>query len=249
MRYFLELAYKGSSYHGWQIQKNAISVQQKVNEALSTILRKEITTIGSGRTDTGVHAEQQFVHFDFDEIDDPEQLIHKLNSLFPVDIVAFSLRKSREDSNARFDAISRSYEYRIVKKRNPFLHQMSYLFTQELDVVKMNVAALLLLDHKDFESFSKVKTDANNFLCNITNATWLTEGEDKLVFHISANRFLRGMVRAIVGTLLEVGTGRLSVAEFEKIIVQKNRKAAGRAVPAEGLFLTKVEYPTGFFDL
>lgn len=246
MRYFLELAYKGTAYHGWQIQNNAVSVQEIVNKGLSTILRQEITTTGSGRTDTGVHARQQFVHFDFPEELDKEQTVYKLNAVFPVDVVAYSLLKVNDEAHARFDAISRSYEYKIHKRKDPFLHNLSYLFTSPLDVEQMNNAARILLKYTDFESFSKVKTDANSFLCNITHAHWLQD-ENHLSFVISANRFLRGMVRAIVGTMLEVGTGKISIQQFEDIINKKNRSEAGRAVPPGGLYLTKVEYPQGYF--
>jgi tRNA pseudouridine38-40 synthase len=248
MRYFLELAYKGTSYHGWQVQKNAISVQEVLNKALSTLLREEIITTGSGRTDTGVHASQQFVHFDYEGELTPHNLVHKLNSIFPVDIVAYSVFTVKNDAHARFDAVSRSYEYRIIQKRNPFLHQLSYYFPNELHIEKMNLAASKLLLHEDFESFSKVKTDTNTFLCNITRAEWLSENE-LLTFHISANRFLRGMVRALVGTLLEVGKGKIEVEDFEKIIEKRNRNEAGRAVPAGGLFLTRVEYPDTIYQV
>lgn len=246
MRYFLELGYKGTAYHGWQIQNNAVSVQEIVNNGLSLILRQAISTIGSGRTDTGVHARQQFVHFDFPGELDTDQIIYKLNGIFPVDVVAYSLHRVNDEGHARFDAISRSYEYKIHKKRDPFLHNLSYLFPQPLQVQKMNNAAGLLLKHEDFESFSKVKTDANSFLCNITHAQWVEEGNN-ISFFISANRFLRGMVRAIVGTLLDVGTGKITVQEFEEIINKKNRSEAGRSVPPGGLYLTKVEYPPHYF--
>ena len=246
MRYFLEIAYNGNRYHGWQMQPNAISVQQIVEEALSTMMRREMTITGSGRTDTGVHCEQQFFHIDIDDTQLIDNLTFKLNSYLPPDIAIGSLKPVKEDAHARFSALSRSYEYRISTKKNPFLEDFSYLYPKPLDLTTMNEAASLLLGKQDFESFSKVKTEVNTFFCEITEAVWKPQG-DLLIFHITANRFLRGMVRAIVGTLLDVGKGKRTVEEFKSIIEQKDRKSAGAAAPADGLFLTSVVYPDEIF--
>lgn len=241
MRYFIELSYNGKNYHGWQIQPDAVSVQEKINNALSTIYQKEIEVVGAGRTDTGVHASQMFAHFDVEnEID--ENLTFKLNSILPNDIFIKNIFKVNDEKHARFDAIERSYEYRIWLGRNPFLLDFSWqIHSQKPDVDVMNEAAKLLLKYEDFKSFSKVKTDVYTFNCNITEAFWKQENE-MLIFYISANRFLRNMVRAIVGTLLDVGLGKLTVEDFKNIIESKNRSNAGLSVPAKGLFLTQIKY-------
>ena len=241
MRYFIELSYNGKNYHGWQIQPDAISVQQKVNHALSLLLQKEVNVVGAGRTDTGVHASQMFAHFDIDlELD--ENAVFKLNSILPEDIVVYKVFLVEDDKHARFDALSRSYEYKICLGRNPFLLDFSWqIHSQKFDIEKMNAAASLLLEYTDFESFSKVKTEVFTFNCDITQAVW-TQRANELTFSITANRFLRNMVRAIVGTLIEVGTGKKSVDDFREIIESKNRSKAGLSVPAKGLFLTAIKY-------
>jgi len=246
MRYLFEIAYDGTRYHGWQRQKNAISVQEVVEEALSRITREHVTITGSGRTDTGVHCEQQFFHADLENPAKKDQLHFKLNSYLPTDISIQSIQVIRDDAHARFDAEHRAYEYRIVKTKSPFLHGYSYYFTKKLDVKTMNDASALLLGVHDFQAFSKVNTEVNNFICSITSAQWREEG-DLLIFYIEANRFLRGMVRAIVGTLLQVGLGKLSLPEFRATIDSKDRKQAGAAAPPEGLFLIKVEYPQSIY--
>lgn len=245
MRYFLEIAYKGTNYHGWQVQKNAHSVQQELNNCLKTLFQKNIDTLGSGRTDTGVHAEQQFVQLDIDKALS-DNFIFKLNCLLPKDIVIKNSYQVREDASARFDARSRTYEYRILQEKDPFLQDLTFYFNKELNLEKMNKASAILLKHKDFQSFSKVKTSVDHFFCDITHAEW-TKKKNVIVFKIEANRFLRGMVRTLVGTLIEVGLGRLSIKEFENIILKKNRQAAGRVVPAEGLFLTRIKYRKNIF--
>ena len=241
MRYFIELSYNGTNYHGWQIQPDAVSVQEKINSALSTIYQTEIEVIGAGRTDTGVHASQMFAHFDVDgEVD--ENLAFKLNSILPNDIFIKNIDKVDDEKHARFDALERSYEYRIWLGRNPFLLDFSWqIHSQKPDVELMNEAAKLLLKYEDFESFSKVKTDVYTFNCKVTQAFWKQENE-LLIFYISANRFLRNMVRAIVGTLLDVGLGKITVDDFKNIIESKNRSNAGLSVPAKGLFLTQIKY-------
>ena len=243
MRYFIELSYKGTHYHGWQIQENAESVQAVLNRVLETLLRQPVETLGSGRTDTGVHATQQFAHFDLpDPVPDLLQLTYKLNALLPPDIAIKRVFPVADAVHARFDARSRSYEYRITTQKSPFLKDLAYFFPHPLALDKMNEAAAILIGTQDFASFSKVHTDVNNFICTVTEARWEAQGS-LLVFHISANRFLRGMVRAIVGTLLEVGQAKLQVPDFEEIIKQKNRQAARRNAPPEGLFLTQIRYP------
>jgi len=243
MRYFIEFSYKGTNYSGWQRQNNAISVQQKLDEALTLILREMIESVGSSRTDTGVHAEQQYAHFDtVRPVSDPDLLRFKLNSLLPFDIAVHRIFPVAETAHSRFDATHRRYEYRIIRRKNPFLINESHIFHKPLNVERMNEAAALLLKYKNFESFSKIHTQVNNFLCDITEAHWFEKGE-VLIFSVRSNRFLRGMVRALVGTLLEVGTGKKTVADFEKIIQVQDRSKAGAQAPAEGLFLVEVGYP------
>lgn len=246
MRYFFEISYKGTAYHGWQKQRNALSIQEVVEGALSTVLQKEITVTGSGRTDTGVHCEQQFFHVDVEQPVDEAGLMRRLNTFLPADISIGSIREVRMDAHARFDALQRKYVYRISRRKNPFLKDLCYHFYLPLDVDKMNLAASRLLLYNDFQSFSKVKTDTFTYLCDIKLAEWVEENE-MLIFYVSANRFLRGMVRALVGTLLEVGRGNISLEGFEAIIASKDRKKAGRAAPPQGLFLAEVRYPKDIF--
>lgn len=246
LRFFLEVAYKGTAYHGWQIQKNAISVQEVINNVLSTILSDNIETIGSGRTDTGVHAEKQVLHLDSKKNLLEGIYLNKLNKMLPKDISVKAIKRVKDDAHARFDAVSRSYEYRIVVNKDPFLEDLSYFLSKELDIDGMNKAATVLLGKKDFESFSRVKTDVRTFFCNITKAVWIRKN-DNLTFYVSADRFLRGMVRAIVGTMIDVGLHKLTIRDFEDIIESKDRRNAGSAAPAHGLFFTKVEYPNDIF--
>ena len=241
-RYFFEVAYLGTNYHGWQIQPNAITVQEVINTCLSTMLKTEINIAGSGRTDTGVHCKQQYFHADLAAGIDPDDLMYKLNAMLPFDISISSIKAVADEAHTRFDAISRSYEYHINTKKDPFSKERSYYYPKSLDIENMNQAAALLCgDAQDYEAFSKVKTSVNTFICTISKAYWEQQG-DKLVFNITANRFLRGMVRAIVGTLLDVGLGKKSVEDIKGIIKSKDRHQAGRAVPAHGLYLAKVVY-------
>ncbi|MGV6829868.1 MAG: tRNA pseudouridine(38-40) synthase TruA [Flavobacteriales bacterium] len=242
MRYFIDISYNGKNYHGWQKQPDVNTVQETIEQAFSTILQQEIQIVGAGRTDAGVHAKQLIAHFDADEIKNSTNLIFKINSLLPNDISINEFYIVKEDAHARFTAISRSYEYVITLQKNPFLKDFSYLLHYQPDVELMNEAASILLSHKDFQCFSKVHTDVKTYLCNIEEATWkLTNNQ--LIFYITANRFLRNMVRAIVGTLLDVGFKKTTILEFQLILQQKNRNLAGASAPAKGLFLTKIVYP------
>lgn len=241
MRYFIELSYHGKNYHGWQIQPDANSVQEELSKAISTILRTEITVVGAGRTDAGVHASQMYAHFDVSQ-ELTEDIVFRFNALLPDDIVIYKLIKVADDAHTRFDAIQRSYEYKIWLGRNPFVLETTWqLHHQELDIAAMNKAAAVLLEYEDFQCFSKVKTDVHTFNCTVTHAKWELKGKE-LTFHITANRFLRNMVRAIVGTLIEVGQGKITLEAFRKIIESKDRSKAGVSVPAKGLFLTQVIY-------
>lgn len=245
MRYFLELAYHGGAYHGWQRQPNAHSVQEKVEEALATLTRHTIEVVGAGRTDAGVHAKQLYLHFDI-ETGLGEDFVFRMNSVLPKDIAVRSMRLVQSEAHARFDALSRSYEYHMVKEKNPFAIDSAYLVKRELDVEKMNTAAGILLEYSDFKCFSRSRTDVRTYICKIAHAFW-EENPEFLVFHIKADRFLRNMVRAIVGTLLEIGQGKIEVQAMHRILESRNRSEAGASVPAHGLFLTKVEYPDELF--
>lgn len=247
MRYFIKLAYNGTNYHGWQSQPNASSVQETLSSAVSVVLNSDITLMGAGRTDTGVHAKEMFAHFDFETPIDILSLVHKLNSYLPKDIVIFDVIPVHDDAHARFDATKRTYEYHINTFKDAFLQDKSWYYNQKLDMDLMNEASKLLFNHSDFQCFSKVNTDVNTFDCTIFEAHWTRgtgeQGADKLVFTITANRFLRNMVRAIVGTLIYVGLRKISLEDFNNIIASKNRSEAGFSVPAHGLYLTKIEYP------
>lgn len=242
MRYFIEIAYNGKNYSGWQNQPNALSVQEVLEKALSTLLGKKIAITGAGRTDAGVHAKQLFAHFDVEEIENIEYLIHRMNSFLPADISITNIFRVGDDAHARFDAEAREYEYHITLKKDPFTEGLAYLVHQEPDISKMNEVATSLLQYQDFQCFSRSKTDVKTYHCTIHKAKWERKG-NLLIFTISANRFLRNMVRAIVGTLLDIGYGKLTIEDFHKIIESKDRSNAGASAPAHGLYLTKVRYP------
>ncbi|MFD1293478.1 tRNA pseudouridine(38-40) synthase TruA [Lutibacter holmesii] len=247
LRYFLEIAYKGTNYHGWQLQPNVVTVQELVNEAISTIVRLPINVVGAGRTDSGVHAAQIFAHFDVDEALDLTQFSYKVNALLPADIVVSNCVKTVIDAHARFTALSRSYEYHVYLGRNPFAIETAWqLNNKKLNVSKMNEAAQFLLTYTNFKCFSRSNTNVHTYNCDVSKAVWKQDGKS-LVFHITANRFLRNMVRAIVGTLVDVGDGKTSLEEFKQIIESKNRCNAGTSAPAQGLFLTEVTYPKTIF--
>ncbi len=246
MRYFIELSYKGTHYHGWQIQPNAVTVQEVLEKALSLLLRSETKITGAGRTDTGVHAKQMFAHFDSGQALDTQQLTYKLNAFLPKDFAIKRIVPVLDEAHARFDAVSRSYKYYIHRYKDPFVVDSSWYLAKDLDVKAMNEAATTLLDFKDFKSFSKTHTDVKTYLCDIKQAAWEAKG-NQLVFSITADRFLRNMVRAIVGTLVEVGLHKITPADFIKIIEARDRQKAGFSVPAHGLFLTGISYPKKIF--
>jgi len=242
LRYFIKLSYNGRAYHGWQNQPNAISAQEVLEEALSTLLKEKIAIVGAGRTDTGVHAKQMFAHFNTNVEFSLEEITYKLNSLLPKDIAIQDIFKVNDKTHARFDAISREYIYRISLHKNVFAFNDSYYFKQKLDVDKMNEASKILLNYEDFKCFSRSNTDVKTYNCNIMNAEW-TLKEDELIFIIKADRFLRNMVRAIVGTMINIGIGKTSIAQFHDIIKSKDRSKAGASVPGHALYLTNIEYP------
>ena len=243
-RYFIEIAYNGTAYHGWQIQKNALSVQEFVNKVLSTLCRQDIETLGCGRTDTGVHARQLFAHVDIPndmDVLNPQFLL-SMNSMLPFDIVVKRFIKVAPDAHARFDATMRSYQYHIHFIKDPFLHNLSWLLRDKPDLALMNQAAAILMEYQDFSCFSKSNTKTLTNNCLIQRAEWV-KTENGIAFHISADRFLRNMVRAIVGTLIRVGKKEMEVEDIRKVIDSKNRSVAGESVAACGLYLTEVIYP------
>ena len=249
MRYFLRLAYDGSSFHGWQRQPNAVSVQQRLEEALSTILRHPVDLTGAGRTDTGVHAREMYAHFDSDAPIEAERFLRSLNRMIGSDIAVGRLLPVIPEAHARFDAISRSYSYHIITHKDPFRERYAHRMERLPNLDAMNEAAAILLQTEDFTSFAKLHSDSLTNLCDVSHAQWVAEGDGAIRFDISANRFLRNMVRAVVGTLLEVGTGKLNLDGFKSVIYEKDRCAAGMSVPAKGLFLTRIVYPDNIFLL
>ncbi|MAZ71936.1 MAG: tRNA pseudouridine(38-40) synthase TruA [Flavobacteriaceae bacterium] len=246
MRYFLEIAYNGTHYHGWQKQPNALSVQEVLEQKLSIFFREEVTIMGAGRTDAGVHAKQLFAHFEVAEIQDIPKVVYQLNSFLPRDISVHNIHLVKNDAHVRFDATSREYEYLISLQKNPFQQKLAYQMYQEPDVTLMNQAAEILLQYSDFQCFSRSNTDVKTYLCEVTKAIWELE-DSQLKFTITANRFLRNMVRAIVGTLLDVGFGKITLENVHEIIKSKDRGKAGPSAPAHGLYLTKVCYPPTMF--
>lgn len=248
MRYFLRLAYFGKSFHGWQVQPNATTVQEVLNKRLSTLAQEQINVVGAGRTDTGVHAKEMFAHFDTaTEIEQPDLFLNRLNKMVGADIAVYDVQPVNERAHARFDAVRRSYEYHITRQKDPFLRDFAAYLRYPLDLEKMQQASNCLIGEHDFSSFSKSNTQTHTNFCKVEEANWHAHGH-KLIFKISANRFLRNMVRAIVGSLLEVGRGRMSFSDFEKMIAAKDRRLAGESVPAQGLYLTEVSYPKNIFN-
>lgn len=247
VRYFIFLSYDGTRYHGWQVQPNATSVQQELNRCLSLLLRTEVTTTGAGRTDAGVHAHCMAAHFDAPQPVDCAWLTDKLNRILPPDISVSRVREVRPDAHARFDAKARTYHYYIYTRKAPFLRHYATRLTYPLDFQRMNEAAKVLLSVSDFTSFSKLHTDAKTNLCHVTQAEWRQMDEGLWRFEITADRFLRNMVRAVVGTLIEVGRGRISLADFCEIIRLKNRCAAGDSMPGNALSLVNILYDESIF--
>ena len=246
-RYFIQLSYDGKAYHGWQIQPNGMSVQEKLQQALSTILRVQTPVVGAGRTDAGVNASQMVAHFDSEKDFHPQKLVHALNRLLPADIAIQRICPVTPEAHARFSATARTYHYYITLEKSPFHRHYAYQFPQPLDFEKMNKAAQHLFDYTDFTSFSKLHTDVKTNNCRIMQAEWKETEPGLWQFTIKADRFLRNMVRAIVGTLTDVGRGRISEADFCHIIEKKDRCSAGTSVPGEALFLCQVDYPENIF--
>jgi tRNA pseudouridine38-40 synthase len=247
-RYFLFLSFKGTAYKGWQLQPGKHTVQGVLAGALSTILSAPTALTGAGRTDTGVHASFFCAHFDAgrNDLQSDSQFLYNLNSLLPPDIAVSSIVKVRPDANARFDAISRTYRYTITRKKDPFAADSAWLLYWNLDLKRLNEASGILLNHNDFTSFSRLHGGNTTNICSVTIARWEEDG-DRLLFTISADRFLRNMVRAIVGTLIPVGRGKMTAAEFESVLNGRNRGLAGQSAPAQGLSLTAIEYPDSLF--
>jgi tRNA pseudouridine38-40 synthase len=244
-RYFLELSYDGNNYHGWQTQPNAVAVQQVLDKALSTVLREPIETLGCGRTDTGVHAKEFFAHFDCGVvlvIEGPSSIVRSINSILPHDIAIKNIVLVHPDAHARFDAVLRSYQYQIHFNKDPFKNGYSWLLRDVPNLQLMNEAARIIMEYTDFSCFSKSNTQTKTNNCKVSRAEWVRDG-DSIVFHISADRFLRNMVRAIVGTLIMVGRKEIEPEAVRNIIESKNRSNAGASVPACGLYLTEVKYP------
>jgi len=246
LRYFIEIAYHGKNYHGWQSQPQEITVQEVLEEALSTVLREDVSVVGAGRTDSGVHAKQLFAHFDIEETVRLDNLVFRLNSFLPEDISAKNVLHVANDAHARFDAVAREYEYKISFSKNPFLQGLAHKIHHCPDIPLMNQAADVLLSNNDFQCFSRSNTGVKTYFCKLEKAVWTLHGTE-LKFTITADRFLRNMVRAIVGTLLDVGFKKTSLAELEEIIKSKDRKRAGTSAPAHGLYLTRVVYPDHVF--
>lgn len=249
MRYFIRLAYYGKNYIGWQIQPNGISIQSKVNYALSTVLNYKITVTGCGRTDSGVHAERFYAHAELDSglsDDELNSIVKKVNGILPEDIAIYSIQLVIPSAHARFSALSRTYEYRITREKNPFTPDRTYYYQGALDIEVMNKSAAVLLEYADFTSFAKLHSNTNNNVCSVKSAIWM-QSDQILTFRISADRFLRNMVRSLVGTMLDAGRGKITIDDFRNIIESKNRAFAGTSMPAKGLFLVDVHYPPEIF--
>ena len=244
MRYFITLSYDGTNYHGWQIQPNGISVQEKLQWALSTLLREEITVTGAGRTDAGVHARMMVAHFDTQKFLAPlcKDLVYKLNRLLPKDIAVQKIEEVSDEMHARFSAKWRTYHYYIHTRKDPFERTFSCEIHYQLDFTKMNEAGRILTEYDDFGAFCKAGADVKTTLCNVTRAEWIQTSETTWYFEITANRFLRNMVRAVVGTLIDVGRGRLTLDDFRKVVEGKQRSDAGESMPGNALFLEKIVY-------
>lgn len=242
-RYFIYFSYDGTDYHGWQYQPDAVSVQQKLEEALSLVLRRKTSVVGAGRTDAGVHARMMVAHYETDTEMEAEKVTFKLNCLLPSDIAVYRIIPVSPEAHARFSAVSRMYRYYVTLSKSPFYSRYATRLYYTLDFDKMNEAAALLLDYTDFGCFCKAHSDNKTNICHISTARWYRQEEGLYYFEVRADRFLRNMVRAIVGTLLEVGRGKTTLSQFEDIIKSGNRSHAGDSVPAQGLFLEDIVYP------
>ena len=243
MRYFITLSYDGTRYHGWQIQPEGVTVQQLLQDALATLLRQHVTVVGAGRTDAGVHARQMVAHIDVDgEITDVDQLTYKLNRFLPYDISIQNVRLVSDDMHARFSAVRRRYRYFIHTEKDPFKKKYSCELHYELDYELMNVAAAQLKTYSDFGAFCKSHSDVKTTVCTVTKAHWVEYEPNAWYFEIEANRFLRNMVRAVVGTLIEIGRHRMSLSQFDQVVREGRRTGAGESMPANALFLESVEY-------
>lgn len=247
MRYFAELAYKGTSFNGWQRQSDAPSVQQALEDALATLLRMPVAITGAGRTDTGVHASYYVAHFDMPvETSDMATFLYHLNQILPHDVAVSSLTLVSDDAHARFNATAREYKYYIVSRKDPFRRETAWQYFVDLDIAQMNLAARSLLLADDFTTFSKLHSNNKTNICKVSEAVW-THGDGGLVFTIRADRFLRNMVRSIVGTLVDVGRGKIDAEEFARILAARDRSLASGSAPAQGLFLTDIRYPDEIF--
>ncbi len=242
MRYFIWFKYDGTAYHGWQVQPNGITVQSELQRCLSLLLHEEITVTGAGRTDTGVHARRMAAHFETEVQFNPAQLAHKLNGLLHQDIAVWQIVPVSDDMHARFSARARTYRYYVHTSKNPFLRYFSLEIHYRLDYELMNKAGRMLMEYEDFGAFCKAGSDVKTTLCHVTHAQWHQIDEESWYFEITANRFLRNMVRAVVGTLVEVGRGRMSLDEFRQVIEGRQRTQAGESMPAKALFLENVQY-------
>lgn len=243
MRYFIHLAYKGTNYNGWQIQPNAPSVQQTIQDAMTTILGQKIEIVGCGRTDTGVHAKEYYAHFDFDG-DFPKAFLQRINKFLPNDIVFYNIKKVSDEAHARFDAYHRAYEYHIVFDKNPFEIDTAWYYFQarNLDVEKMQAAARLLLNYSEFKPFCKTNHQSKTLICELKHSEWEIH-KGRLVFHIAANRFLRGMVRLIVGMCINIGIGKVTIDDLKTAMDNQSMMKKSYSVPADGLYLTDIRYP------
>ena len=246
-RYFIELSFNGEPFHGWQRQKEAYTVQQCLEEHFSVFLKQNVSVMGAGRTDAGVHAKNFFAHTDIDLKGlFPKDFVYKMNRFLPHSIVLHNLYPVIDNAHARFDAIRRTYHFYLTTEKDPFMNSFSHAYFEKMDLQKMNEAAKYLIGSKDFRSFARTGVNVNNYVCDIKQAFWTSEN-NLLIFHITADRFLRNMVRAIVGTLMDVGRGRLEIEDVPKIIDSKDRRNAGKSVPGKGLFLTEIQYPDHIF--
>ncbi|MCW3461805.1 tRNA pseudouridine(38-40) synthase TruA [Chitinophaga nivalis] len=245
-RYFIEVGYKGAQYSGFQVQENAHTVQAEVDRALSILFRDKIESTGSSRTDAGVNAYQNFLHFDT-ELPLHPQFLYKINAILPEDVVLRGIYGVPPEANSRFAALSRSYEYTLYTRKDPFMKDRGYFFPYKIDIVALQAAATILKEYRDFSTFSKRNTQVKTFICAIEESYW-TESEERIVYNVTANRFLRGMVRGLVGTMLRVGRGKLSLEAFRAAIESRDCTNADFAVPPQGLFLMKVRYPDNFLQ-